>query len=94
MEKLVIMSEKELHRLEIIKKVSEKRLSQVQAAEILHISTRQIERLLASYWVNGPQGASLVNPEITKFLNKILKQLFAKNILSLVHLFSMKISVK
>lgn len=58
MGKLVIMSEKELYRLEVIKKVSEKRLSQVQAANQLHITTRQVRRLLQSYTSLGPEGLS------------------------------------
>ena len=58
MEKLVIMSETELHRLEIIQKVAEKRLLQVEASEQLHISTRQIRRLLRAYDSYGPGGLS------------------------------------
>lgn len=58
MGKLVIMSEKELYRLEVIKKVSEKHLSQVQAANQLHITTRQVRRLLRSYTSLGPEGLS------------------------------------
>ncbi len=58
MGKLFIMSKKELYRLEVIKKVSEKRLSQVQAANQLQITTRQVRRLLRSYISLGPEGLS------------------------------------
>ena len=58
MGKLGIMNETELHRLEIIQKVAEKRLLQAEAAEQLHISTRQVRRLLRSYDSYGPEGLS------------------------------------
>ncbi len=41
------MSSKELNRLEVLGRVLERRLTQVQAAEQLGLSLRQIERLCA-----------------------------------------------
>ena len=52
----ITMSKKELSRLEIIQKVTEKRLTQVQAATILGISARQVHRLVKSFEQDGPEG--------------------------------------
>jgi hypothetical protein len=49
MRTLITMSERELHRLAVIQKLTEKRLSQAQAAEQLDLSSRQIRRLMAAY---------------------------------------------
>ena len=46
MDKLLNMSTNELNRLAAMQKLSEKRMSQKEAGEILHLSTRQIKRLL------------------------------------------------
>ena len=46
---LVALSQKELHRLEAIQKIRERRLSVVQAAELLSLSRSQIHRLLQAY---------------------------------------------
>ncbi len=46
---LVTMSKKELHRLEVMKQMEEKRISQKTAAEELGIGVRQIKRLWRSY---------------------------------------------
>ena len=43
---LVSMSDKELKRLSILQDVRDQRITQVRAAEILNLSTRQITRLL------------------------------------------------
>ncbi len=50
------MSTKELSRLEIMQRLSEKRMSQKEAGEILHLSTRQIKRLLKAYRQKGAAG--------------------------------------
>lgn len=42
---LVTLSQKELHRLEAIQKIRGRRLSVVQAAELLHLSRSQVHRL-------------------------------------------------
>ena len=43
---LVTLSQKELHRLEAVQKIRERRLSVLQAAELLHLSRSQMHRLL------------------------------------------------
>jgi hypothetical protein len=41
---LVTMSRKEIDRLEIVRRVLEGRLSQVKAAELIGLNTRQVRR--------------------------------------------------
>ncbi|MBY5410193.1 helix-turn-helix domain-containing protein, partial [Rhizobium leguminosarum] len=53
---MITMSQKELHRLEVIKKIRDERLSVVQAAELLDLSRSQVHRLLQAYDRNGPAG--------------------------------------
>lgn len=53
MEILVQMGAKELSRLEVMQRLSEKRMSQKEAGEILHLGKRQIKRLLKSYRKRG-----------------------------------------
>ena len=38
---LLTMSQKELHRIEVVKRLIEKRCNETQAAEQLNVSTRQ-----------------------------------------------------
>jgi len=54
--KLVAMSATELDRLEIIRKVVERRLSQVEAGPLLGLTTRQIRRLCRAFGSNGALG--------------------------------------
>jgi len=56
METLLSMSTKELSRLEVMQRLSKKRMSQKEAGEILHLSTRQIKRLLKRYKKQGAGG--------------------------------------
>jgi transposase len=56
MDKLLEMSAKELNRLEVMQRLSEKRMSQKEAGAILHLSTRQIKRLLKAYCRKGAAG--------------------------------------
>ncbi|WP_342354139.1 helix-turn-helix domain-containing protein [Rhizobium grahamii] len=53
---LITMSQKELHRLELIQKIRDERLSVVQAAERLDLSRSQVHRLLQAYDRDGPAG--------------------------------------
>ena len=48
------MSRKEIDRLEVVRRVLERRLSQVKAAELIGLSTRQIRRLCTGYEQLGP----------------------------------------
>ena len=56
MDELLKMSAKELSRLEVMQKLSEKRMSQKEAGASLHVSTRQIKRLLRAYRQKGAAG--------------------------------------
>ncbi|GAA4133256.1 transposase-like protein [Aminobacter aganoensis] len=53
---LITLSQEELHRLEAIQKVRDRRLSVVQAAELLNLSRSQVHRLLQSYDQDGAGG--------------------------------------
>lgn len=53
---LLQMSTKEISRLEVMQKLLEKRMSQKEAGTILHLSTRQIKRLLRKYKKQGAVG--------------------------------------
>lgn len=53
---LITMSQKELHRLEVIQKIHDQRLSVVQAASVLSISRSQMHRLLKAYENDGMPG--------------------------------------
>lgn len=52
----LLMSAKELNRLEVIQRLSEKRMSQSEAGRILNLGVRQIKRLLKAYRKKGAAG--------------------------------------
>ena len=56
MDHLLEMSAKELNRLEVMQRLSEKRLSQREAGWILDLGVRQIKRLLKTYRQRGAAG--------------------------------------
>ena len=51
-----IMTHKDVVRLDIITKVSEKRLLQKEAASLLNLTERQIRRILTNFKMQGPSG--------------------------------------
>jgi len=51
---MITMSQKELHRLELIQRIRDERLTVVQAAGQLHLSRSQVHRLLKAYDRDGP----------------------------------------
>jgi hypothetical protein len=53
---LVTLSQNELHRLEAVQKIRDRRLSVVQAAELLRLSRAQVHRLLQAYDRDGAVG--------------------------------------
>ncbi len=55
-EETLNMSRKELDRLSVIQRVDRSELSQMYAAQMMNLSTRQIRRLLVRYRTNGEQG--------------------------------------
>ena len=71
MEKYLTMSANELSRLEVMQRLSEKRLKQKEAGEILGLTVRQIKRLLSKYRKNGASG--LVSQRRGKPSNNQLK---------------------
>jgi hypothetical protein len=56
MKERIIMRKKDVYRLEILTNIQKKRLKQVEAAQLLKISTRQVRRLLRQMAAYGPQG--------------------------------------
>ncbi len=50
---LVSMSDKELKRLSVLQEICDQRITQSHAAQLLHISERQIRRLLQKYKAQG-----------------------------------------
>jgi Trp operon repressor len=50
------MSAQELNRLDLIKKLLERRLTQTQVAEKLDICVRQVQRLVKNYKADDYQG--------------------------------------
>ena len=53
---LITMSDKEIQRLAVLQDVRDQRITQVRAAEILSLSTRQITRLLHKFSQDGISG--------------------------------------
>ena len=52
------MSSKEISRLEVMQKLSERRMRQKEAGIMLDLSTRQVKRLLKRYKQQGALGLS------------------------------------
>lgn len=55
-EECVIMSKKELYRIEVLGKLQARQVNQKEAASLLKISDRQIRRLLIKYQKDGASG--------------------------------------
>jgi transposase len=55
-DKILQMSTKELSKLEVMQRLTEKRMSQKEAARVLGVSVRHVKRLLSSYRRYGAQG--------------------------------------
>ncbi len=55
---LITMSDKEIQRLAVLQDVRDQRITQSQAAQLLHISERQIRRLLKKYKAQGPSASA------------------------------------
>jgi transposase len=76
------MTAKELHRLEIIKKIDEKRLKQREAAQHLNCSVRHVKRLLKTYRESGPPG--LISQRRNKPSNRRFSNDFKEAVLSTI----------
>lgn len=53
---LLSMSQKELNRVDVIRDVCEKRLTQINASKLLNLTRRQVQRLVNKYRCDGPSG--------------------------------------
>ena len=73
MEKLVVMTSKELRKCGLIQQAEEKRVSQMNAAEMLGISDRHFRRLLKAYREEGVNGL-LSKKEESRVTDVLLKK--------------------
>jgi transposase len=76
------MSAKDLSRLEVMQRLSRKQMSQKEAGAILHLSTRQIKRLLKAYRQQGTAG--LVSKHRGRKGNNCLPEAVIKRALNLL----------
>lgn len=86
-QKLIAMSETEIARYDIIKKLLDKKLKNSQAAEVLDLSVRQIKRLKRAVKEKGAAGLihknrgresnRKINPEIIAKAEKYLKEKYS-----------------
>ena len=83
MDELLTMSKKELTRLEVIRRLEEKRMRQREAAEILGISSRHVRRLLRSYRAHQERG--LISKRRDKPSNNRLKAEIKQQAIDLLH---------
>jgi transposase len=83
MEGYIIMSNKELKKLEVIPKIIEKTYTQAKAAQILDLSIRQVKRLCKNYRREGVQG--LVSKKRGKPSNRQLPQEEKERIASCIY---------
>jgi transposase len=79
---LTTMSKQELDRVELMVRIQERRLTQRQAAEMLDVSARQVERLYRRYKQSGPAG--LVSRKRGRPSNRRLPEKTRKQALELV----------
>ncbi len=78
---MILMTKKDLKRLKVIEQVAEKSLKQIQAAEILELSVRQIKRLLKRLRHQGPRG--LLHRGRAKESNRKHSEAFRNRVLAL-----------
>ena len=83
MDELLHMSQKELSRLDVMKRLEEKRMRQQEAATMLGISIRQVKRLLRAYRGSGASG--LVSKRRGRASNHQLDQKVVQKALKLLH---------
>jgi hypothetical protein len=76
------MSRKKIDRLDVIRRVNERRLTQVKAAQLLGLGPRQVGRLCAAYGRHGPPG--LVSRQRGKASNRRLPAALQTRALELV----------
>ena len=76
------MSSKELKRLELIQKLIERRLTQIEVAAVLKISSRQVQRLVRRYRDNNASG--LISKKRGKPSNNIIARDDKTNVLAII----------
>ncbi len=79
------MSPKELNRVDVIRDTSERRLRQKDAAELVKLSRRHIQRLVNQYREQGPAG--LVPLRRCKLSNRRYTPEFKQNVIDIVRQF-------
>ncbi len=79
---LITMSEKERHRLGVIKDICRKQITQVAAAELLNLTRRHIQRLVNAYRLDGDIG--LVSKRRNMPSNRRYSTEFRKQILQII----------
>ncbi|SGZ03372.1 Putative phage intergrase [Moritella viscosa] len=79
---LFAMSQKELNRVDVIRDVCEKRLTQVNASNILNLTRRQVQRLVNNFRKNGAQG--LASLRRGKPSNRQFSPAFKQNALRII----------
>jgi len=82
-DKLLVMSTKELTRLKVMKRLEEKRVKQKEAAEMLGVSERLIRRLLRTYRQDGERG--LISKRRGNPSNNRMKPGFKQQAIDLLH---------
>lgn len=83
MDELLTMSKKELTRLEVMKRLEERRMRQREAAEILGVCTRHVRRLLSYY--RDQQEKGLISKRRGKPSNNRLKSETKQRAIDLLH---------
>jgi len=56
MQELLTMSRKEIDRVGVIQRVSDKQMTQGEASRIIGVTDRQVRRILAGFKQYGPAG--------------------------------------
>ncbi len=79
---LYTMNENELNRIEILTKINEKRLNKRQAADLLKLSVRQIQRLQNAFNQYGPEG--VISKKRGKPSNRRYPETFRNHVINLI----------
>ena len=82
MDKLLQMSAKELTRLEVMQRLTQKRMSEKEAGRLLRLSMRQIKRVLRAYREQGAAG--LVSKHCGRKANNRLSEEVQREVLNLL----------
>ena len=84
---LVLMSERDLNRVEILSHVAQGRMTAINAAHLLALSRRQVQRLLKSFRADGPAAIrhkargrpsnNRIDPAVRAFAVTLVKEQYA-----------------